>query len=99
MFSIVSINIINYTDLFSNCLSGAGDCLPLASLRLMTSPLQLTYSYIWQVMRQRKVKNYAKVEGFVTMVTQTIPELLNFKQTAQLILGLRARVNLFSLVT
>lgn len=80
--------------LFSNFFSGAGSTLPLASLRLMASPLQLTYSYIWQVMRQKNVKNYGKVEGFVTMVTETIPDLLSFKQTAQLILGLRARVKL-----
>ncbi|XP_008301164.1 zinc finger protein 768 isoform X2 [Stegastes partitus] len=70
----------------------AGGGLPLASLRLMASPLQLTYSYIWQVIRQRKVKQYWKVEEFVTMVTQTVPEVLSFKQTAQLILGLRARI-------
>ncbi|XP_030575586.1 zinc finger and BTB domain-containing protein 17 [Archocentrus centrarchus] len=66
--------------------------LPLASLRLMASPLQLTYSYIWQVVRQKNVKQYGKVEQFVTMVTQTVPDLMSFKQTAQLILGLRARI-------
>ncbi|RVE56792.1 hypothetical protein OJAV_G00224590 [Oryzias javanicus] len=71
---------------------GPGSSLPLASLRLMASPLQLTYSYIWQVIRQKDVKQYGKVEEFVTMVTQTVPELLSFKQTAQLILGLRARI-------
>ncbi|XP_028256692.1 zinc finger protein 135 isoform X2 [Parambassis ranga] len=66
--------------------------LPLASLCLMASPLQLTYSYIWQVIRQKNVKQYGKVDEFVTMVTQTVPELLSFKQTAQLILGIRARI-------
>lgn len=70
--------------------------LPLASLRLMASPLQLMYSYMWQVIRQKKVKLYGKVEEFVTMVTQTVPELMSFKQTAQLILGLRARVRVLS---
>ncbi|XP_037317724.2 zinc finger protein 329 [Pungitius pungitius] len=72
--------------------AGVGGSLPLSSLRLMASPLQLTYSYIWQVIRQRKVKQYGKVEEFVTMVTQTVPELISFKQTAQLVLGLRARI-------
>ncbi|XP_071762162.1 uncharacterized protein LOC139917041 [Centroberyx gerrardi] len=70
----------------------AGASLPLASLRLLASPLQLTYSYIWQVILQRNVKQYSKVEDFVTMVTRTVPELMSFKQTAQLILGLRARI-------
>lgn len=74
-------------------LTGVGGALPLASLRLLASPLQLTYSYIWQIIRQRNVKQYGKVEEFVTMVTQTVPELMSFKQTAQLILGLRARVS------
>lgn len=69
-----------------------GGALSLASLRLMASPLQLTYSFLWQVVRQRNVKQYSKVEEFVTMVTQTVPELMSFKQTAQLLLGLRARV-------
>ncbi|KAM8909197.1 uncharacterized protein AB9W97_006148 isoform 2-T2 [Spinachia spinachia] len=72
--------------------AGVGGSLPLSSLRLMASPLQLTYSYIWQVIRQRNVKQYGKVEEFVTMVTQTVPELISFKQTAQLVLGLRARI-------
>ncbi|XP_071359025.1 zinc finger protein 629 isoform X2 [Trachinotus anak] len=72
--------------------TGVGGALPLSSLRLMASPLQLTYSYIWQVIRQRNVKQYGKVEEFVTMVTQTVPELMSFKQTAQLLLGLRARI-------
>ncbi|XP_012706741.2 zinc finger protein 835 isoform X1 [Fundulus heteroclitus] len=72
--------------------TAAGGALPLASLRLLASPLQLSYSYIWQVIRQKNVKHYSKVEEFVTMVTQTVPELLSFKQTAQLILGLRARI-------
>ncbi|XP_029016606.1 zinc finger protein 54 isoform X2 [Betta splendens] len=58
----------------------------------MASPLQLTYSFLWQVVRQRNVKQYGKVEEFVTMVTQTVPELMSFKQTAQLLLGLRARI-------
>lgn len=58
----------------------------------MASPLQLTYSFMWQVIRQRNVKLYSKVEEFITMVTQAVPELMTFKQTAQLLLGLRARV-------
>ncbi|XP_034019408.1 zinc finger protein 135 [Thalassophryne amazonica] len=70
----------------------AEGALPLASLRLMASPLQLTYSYMWQAIRQKNVKQFGKVEDFVTMVTQTVPELMTVKQTAQLILGLRARI-------
>lgn len=32
------------------------------------------------------------------MVTQTVPEVMSFKQTAQLLLGLRARVRVFPLL-
>lgn len=78
--------------MFSCSSPGVRGALPLASLRLMASPLQLTYSYMWQVIRQKNVRQYGKVEEFVTMVTHTVPELLSFRQTAQLILGLRARV-------
>lgn len=83
------------TTLHCSTISRAG-VLPLASLRLMASPLQLTYSYIWQVIRQKNVKLYGRVEEFVTMVTQTVPELMSFKQTAQLLLGLRARVRMWN---
>ncbi|XP_077565289.1 uncharacterized protein LOC144180977 isoform X2 [Stigmatopora nigra] len=58
----------------------------------MASPLQLTYSFMWQAIRQRNVSHYKKVEEFVTVVTQTVPELMSSKQTAQLVLGLRARI-------
>lgn len=36
--------------------------------------------------------DYGMLEEFVTMVTEMVPELLNLRQRAQLILGLRARV-------
>ncbi|XP_072309608.1 TERF1-interacting nuclear factor 2-like [Eucyclogobius newberryi] len=66
--------------------------LPLASLRLMASPLQLTYSFIWQVIKQKNVNQFEKVEEFVHMVTQTIPDIISYKQKAQLLLGIRAKI-------
>ncbi|XP_062338836.1 zinc finger protein 502 isoform X2 [Osmerus eperlanus] len=70
----------------------AGPPLPLPSLRLWVSPLRLMYSFVWQVVLQRNVAHYGKVEEFVILVTKTVPDLLSFKQSAQLILGLRARM-------
>ncbi|KAG7255354.1 hypothetical protein CRUP_013134 [Coryphaenoides rupestris] len=70
----------------------AGPPLPLASLRLLASPLQLAYAHVWQVIQRRSVGRYGKVEEFVAMVTWTVPELMSAKQTAQLVLGLRARI-------
>uniref|UniRef100_A0A4W5LJ48 C2H2-type domain-containing protein n=1 Tax=Hucho hucho TaxID=62062 RepID=A0A4W5LJ48_9TELE len=69
-----------------------GPCLPLPSLRLMVPPLRLVSAAIWQTIQQRHVMDYGMLEEFVTMVTEMVPELLNLRQRAQLILGLRARV-------
>uniref|UniRef100_A0A8C8DDH8 C2H2-type domain-containing protein n=1 Tax=Oncorhynchus tshawytscha TaxID=74940 RepID=A0A8C8DDH8_ONCTS len=51
------------------------------------------YSFVWHVVNQRNVMHYGKVEEFVTVVTEAVPKLLSYKQRAQLILGLRARVS------
>ncbi|CAB1338225.1 unnamed protein product, partial [Coregonus sp. 'balchen'] len=67
--------------------------LPLPSLRLMVPPLRLVSAAIWQTVQQRHVMDYGMLEEFVTMVTEMVPELLNLRQKAQLILGLRARTD------
>uniref|UniRef100_A0A4W5QIK4 TERF1-interacting nuclear factor 2 N-terminal domain-containing protein n=1 Tax=Hucho hucho TaxID=62062 RepID=A0A4W5QIK4_9TELE len=71
---------------------GKGPPLPLPSLRLMVPPLRLVSAAIWQTVQQRHVMDYGMLEEFVTMVTEMVPELLNLRQRAQLILGLRARL-------
>ncbi|CDQ93370.1 unnamed protein product [Oncorhynchus mykiss] len=72
--------------------ASTGPPLPLYSLRLLVSPLRLMYSFVWHVVNQRNVIHYGKVEEFVTVVTEAVPKLLSYKQRAQLILGLRARM-------
>ncbi|XP_070997718.1 uncharacterized protein [Oncorhynchus clarkii lewisi] len=72
--------------------ASTGPPLPLSSLRLLVSPLRLMYSFVWHVVNQRNVMHYGKVEEFVTVVTEAVPKLLSYKQRAQLILGLRARM-------
>ncbi|XP_071020554.1 zinc finger protein 239-like isoform X2 [Oncorhynchus clarkii lewisi] len=47
---------------------------------------------MWQVAQQRNVMQYGKLEEFVTLVTEMVPELLTLKQRVQLILRLRARL-------
>ncbi|XP_029555023.1 zinc finger protein 98 [Salmo trutta] len=69
-----------------------GNGLPLHSLRLMVPPLRLVSAAIWQTVQQRHVMDYGMLDEFVTMVTEMVPELLNHRQRAQLILGLRARL-------
>ncbi|XP_042153846.1 zinc finger protein 239-like isoform X1 [Oncorhynchus tshawytscha] len=66
--------------------------LPLFSLRLLVPPLRLMCAFMWQVTQQRNVMQYGKLEEFVTLVTEMVPELLNSRQRTQLILGLRARM-------
>uniref|UniRef100_A0A8C7F6F0 C2H2-type domain-containing protein n=1 Tax=Oncorhynchus kisutch TaxID=8019 RepID=A0A8C7F6F0_ONCKI len=58
----------------------------------MVPPLRLVSAAIWQTIQQRHVMDYGMLEEFVTMVTEMVPELLNLRQRAQLILGLRARL-------
>ncbi|KAJ8411127.1 hypothetical protein AAFF_G00171330 [Aldrovandia affinis] len=65
---------------------------PLSSLRLLVPPLRLISAAMWQVAQRRDVMDYGKLEEFVTLVTETVPELLTYRQRAQLILGLRARL-------
>lgn len=76
---------------FPVCVSHPG--LPLSALRLLVPPLQLLSAAMWQVAKQKDVMNYEKLQEFVFKVTEAVPGLINHKQRAQLILGLRARVS------
>ncbi|KAL2102750.1 hypothetical protein ACEWY4_001918 [Coilia grayii] len=58
----------------------------------MVPPLRLLAAAMWQVAQQRHVEHYGILEEFVTTVTESVPELLSYRQRAQLILGLRARL-------
>ncbi|XP_041820194.1 oocyte zinc finger protein XlCOF22-like isoform X2 [Chelmon rostratus] len=66
--------------------------LPLSSLHLLVPPLRLMSACMWQVAQERNVDQYDKLAEFITLVTEMVPELLNYKQKSQLILGLRARL-------
>ncbi|XP_042578585.1 uncharacterized protein LOC109063774 isoform X1 [Cyprinus carpio] len=62
---------------------------PLSLMSFIIPPSRLLSAAMWQVTEQRQVKHYGMLEEFVTMVTESVPELLNYNQRAQLILGLR----------
>lgn len=66
--------------------------IPLSALRLLVSPFQLLLAAMWRLAKQKDVMNYGKLQEFVFVVTEAIPGLMNQRQRAQLILGLRARV-------
>ncbi|XP_077355479.1 uncharacterized protein LOC144003276 isoform X2 [Festucalex cinctus] len=65
---------------------------PLSTLRRLVPPLQLCSAAIWQLAKQKDVMNYQTLQEFVYSVTEAVPGLMNNKQRAQLILGLRARL-------
>ncbi|XP_062339211.1 zinc finger protein ZFP2-like isoform X1 [Osmerus eperlanus] len=66
--------------------------LPLSSLRLLIPPLRLVSAAMWQVAQRRDVMDYGKLDEFVTLVTETVPDLLDTKQRAKLLLRLRTRM-------
>uniref|UniRef100_A0A4W5K6K2 TERF1-interacting nuclear factor 2 N-terminal domain-containing protein n=1 Tax=Hucho hucho TaxID=62062 RepID=A0A4W5K6K2_9TELE len=65
---------------------------PLPSLGLLVPPLRMMSAVMWQVVRQGNTKHYGKLEEFVSMVTEVVPELLSNRQRWLLILALRGRV-------
>ncbi|XP_065109466.1 uncharacterized protein [Paramisgurnus dabryanus] len=72
--------------------TNTGVSLPLSSLRLLVPPLHLMSAFMWQVLQQKSVIYYGRLEEFVSMVTETLPQVLSYRQGAQLRLGLRARM-------
>ncbi|XP_043092817.1 uncharacterized protein zgc:113263 isoform X2 [Puntigrus tetrazona] len=64
---------------------------PLSLMSFIIPPSRLLSAAMWQVTEQRQVKHYGMLEEFVTMVTESVPELLNYNQRTQLIFDLRAR--------
>nr|XP_061795046.1 zinc finger protein 345-like [Nerophis lumbriciformis] len=67
--------------------------VPLSSLALLVPPLRLMSAVMWEVVRQRNIKHYGKLEEFVSMVTDAVPELMSKREGRLLSLGLRARTN------
>ncbi|XP_038574610.1 zinc finger protein ZFMSA12A [Micropterus salmoides] len=68
--------------------------LPLSSLRLLVPPLRVMSAVMWKVVRLRNIKLYGKVEEFLSLVTEAIPDILTEKQMRLLTLGLRAKMTL-----
>lgn len=52
--------------------------------------MRLISAAMWQVAQRRDVLDYEKLDEFVTLVTASVPDLLNPKQRGKL---LRARVS------
>ncbi|XP_062404233.1 uncharacterized protein LOC134094642 isoform X2 [Sardina pilchardus] len=65
--------------------------VPLSSLRLCVPPLRLLSAILWRVAEQRQVKYYTRLEEFVCVILEVLPDLLSAKKRAELLLGLRAK--------
>ncbi|XP_033505947.2 uncharacterized protein LOC117271711 isoform X1 [Epinephelus lanceolatus] len=68
--------------------------LPLSSLRLLVPPLRMMSAVMWKVVRLRNIVHYGKVEEFVSLITEAIPDILTDRQMRLLTLGLRAKMML-----
>ncbi|KAG9332957.1 hypothetical protein JZ751_013986, partial [Albula glossodonta] len=47
---------------------------------------------MWQVVQKQEIMHYGKLEELVSLVTETVPELLSYRKRTQLILALRAKL-------
>ncbi|CAK6952056.1 zinc finger protein ZFMSA12A-like [Scomber scombrus] len=68
--------------------------LPMSALRLLVPPLRVMSAVMWKVVQLRNVNHYGKVEEFVSLVTEAIPDILTSRQMRLLTLGLRAKMTL-----
>jgi len=83
---------LNAPTLFS---SFSPQALPLSALRLVVPPLRLMSAFLWQVIQRRNVTQYGKLEQFVMLVTETVPDIMSRSLVNKLIFHLRKKVNLF----
>ncbi|KAK3518173.1 hypothetical protein QTP70_033268, partial [Hemibagrus guttatus] len=61
-------------------------------LRCLLSPLRLLSAAVWHLIQQEAVTHYGMLEEFVSLITDTLPELLSYRQKTQLTIGLRAKL-------
>jgi hypothetical protein len=86
--SFLSISLISFPLL-------AEPPFPLLSLGVLVPPLRMMSALMWQVVRLGNISQYGKLEEFVSMVTEAVPDLLSNRQRWLLTLALRGRVRDF----
>lgn len=62
-------------------------------LRCLLSPVRLLSAAMWRLIQQEAVLHYGMLEEFVSLITDTVPDLLSYRQKIELTVGLRARVS------
>uniref|UniRef100_A0A8C1UCJ8 C2H2-type domain-containing protein n=1 Tax=Cyprinus carpio TaxID=7962 RepID=A0A8C1UCJ8_CYPCA len=68
--------------------------LPLSALRLVVPPLRLMSAFLWQVVQRRNVTQYGKLEQFVVLVTETVPDIMSRSLVNKLIFHLLRQVTM-----
>ncbi|XP_051976496.1 zinc finger protein 184-like [Xyrauchen texanus] len=66
--------------------------LPLSSIRLLVPPIRLMSAFMWRIVQQMDAMQYGVLADFVSLVSETVPELVSRTHGVELILGLRAKL-------
>ncbi|XP_046872471.1 uncharacterized protein LOC124464708 isoform X4 [Hypomesus transpacificus] len=66
--------------------------IPVSSVRVLVPPVRLVSAALWQVVERGNVQDYGVLDTFVTEVLAVIPDLMSYRDTVQLLMGLRARL-------
>ncbi|XP_062862563.1 zinc finger protein 79 [Trichomycterus rosablanca] len=66
--------------------------LPLSALRLVVPPLRLMSAFLWQVVQRHNVTQYEKLEQFVILVSEMVPDIMSQNLINKLIFYLRKKV-------
>ncbi|XP_060758884.1 zinc finger protein 480 isoform X1 [Neoarius graeffei] len=69
-----------------------GSALPLSALRLVVPPLRLMSAFLWQVVQRGNVTQYGKLEQFVLLVSETVPDIMSQHLLNKLVFHLRKKV-------
>ncbi len=93
----IKIFLILYGDIYLLCLYPP-QALPLSALRLVVPPLRLMSAFLWQVVQRRNVTQYGKLEQFVVLVTETVPDIMSRSLVNKLIFHLRKKVVIIELI-
>lgn len=73
----------------------AASALPPSALRLVVPPLRLMSAFLWQVVQRRNVTQYGKLEQFVLLVSETVPDIISQHLLNKLVFHLRKKVHIW----
>ncbi|XP_026862621.1 zinc finger protein 250 isoform X3 [Electrophorus electricus] len=73
-------------------IKGLAPALPLSALRLVVPPLRLMSAFLWQVVQRHNVTQYGKLEQFVMLVSEAVPDIMSQSLINKLVFHLRKKV-------